>query len=112
MKQTLIALAASAAMLTMSANAFACAQTERSAAQAVNQGPIQLAQAAGQGTTAGGSGQQNDLDKKLIGPKAGDSAGAPPANPAVNPPAGGTDSTDNSQSKRKGSDEPAQSGSK
>lgn len=109
MKQTLIALAASAAIATVSTSAFACGGPDKTAWQAVSQGTIQLAQASGQG---GGQGQQNDVDKKLMGKKGDENANGAAATPAVSPPAGDKDATDASQSKRKGTEDPAQSGSK
>jgi hypothetical protein len=115
MKQILIGLTASAALLSAIGSAYSCNRAD-TAQNSVSSGPlIQLAQASGgsgNGTSSGGKA----VDQQFIDPSV---QSAPGQTTAPSGSAGSTDTTgsttpDASQSKRKVTDEPeaSQSGSK
>ena len=114
MKRLLLGLAASAAMI--SSGAFASAQFDNAHNSYKGpSGPMTLAQAAG-GTSgnAANSGPAATEPAEQVGGKRKTEAEmpAPKANPDVTDKTGASDAVDPSQSKRKSTTEPAQSGSK
>ena len=112
MKRTLIGLAASAAMVTLSAGAFAAVQLDKSdTAGAHKAGAMTLAQASGQ---AGGNGPAATMPEEQVGGKRRTETDKPGAmtNPNAMAVPADSDSVDASQSKRNETTSPAESGSK
>jgi hypothetical protein len=110
MKRVLISLAASAAILSLSTGAYACAKLDTSSNG--KNGPIILAQATGGGTSTGGP-TATTPEEQVKGTRKTDTAPpAVPANPNATDTTGATGTVDASQSKRKETTEPTQSGTK
>ncbi len=110
MKRILIGFAASAAVLSLSAGAFACAKLDTSQSTDIKNKTIILAQAAG-GSTGGPA--VSEPEEKTIGGKRKTEMDAPsaPAAPGATDTSGNAGAVDASQSKRNDG-EPAQSGAK
>ncbi len=112
MKRILIGFAASAAVLSLSAGAFACAKLDTAQSTDTNNKTIILAQAATGGSTGGPA--VSEPEEKTIGGKRKTETDAPsaPAAPGTTDTSGSAGAVDASQSKRKDTTEPAQSGAK
>ena len=110
MKRVLISLAASAAILSLSTGAYACSKldTSQSSDNGKNE-PIVLAQA-----TGGGSGPAaTEPENQVKGTRKTDTdAPAAPATPSATDTTAAPGTVDASQSKRKDTAEPPQSGAK
>ena len=113
MKPLLISLATSAAILSLSTGAYACSKLDTS--QSIDNGkngPIVLAQATGGGTSSGGPAATTP-EQQVTGKRKTDTdAPAAPANPNATDTTGASGTVDASQSKRKDTAEPPQSGAK
>lgn len=110
MKRTLIGLAASAAMVTLSAGAFAAVQLDKSDTGGAHKaGAMTLAQASGQ---SGGNGPAATMPEEQVGGKRRTETEKPMTNPNAMAVPADTDSVDASQSKRNDTTSPAESGSK
>lgn len=117
MKRLLLGLAASAAMISVASGAFASAQFDNAQNSYKGpSGPMTLAQAAGgtSGNAGSNSGPAATEPAEQVGGKRKTEAEmpAPKVNPDVTDKTGASDAVDPSQSKRKSTTEPAQSGSK
>ena len=115
MKRIMIGLAASAAALSLSTGAFACAQLDKSrSADSTKAGSIILAQATGGGAATGGGGPAVSEPAEKAGGKRKTETEAPsaPATPGATDTTGQPGAVDASQAKRKDTTEPAQSGAK
>ena len=108
MKRIMIGLAASAAALSLSTGAFACAQLDKSrSAESTMTGSIILAQAATGGPAASEPAEQTGGKRKTE-----TETPSAPAKPGATDTSGTAGAVDASQSKRKDTTEPAQSGAK
>jgi hypothetical protein len=117
MTRIMISLAASAAVLSLSTGAFACAQLDKSQSADINKnGSIILAQATGATGNAatGGGGPAVSEPAEQTGGKRKTETEAPGTMPSPNATdiTGSTGAVDASQSKRKDTNEPPQSGAK
>ena len=110
MKRVLISLAASAAILSLSTGAYACSKLDTSSNDNGKNGSIILAQATG----GGGSGPAATTPEDQVkGTRKTDTdAPAVSANPNATDKRGASGTVDASQSKRKDTTEPPQSGAK
>ena len=109
MKRVLISLAASAAILSLSTGAYACSKLDTSSNDNGKSELIILAQA-----TAPSGGPAATTPEEQTGGKRKTETDppAPPANPNATDTTGAPGTVDASQSKRKDTAEPAQSGAK
>ena len=111
MKRALICLATSAAIFSLSPGAYACAKLDTSqSSDSGKNGSIILAQAAG--TPSGGPAATTPEEQVGGKRKTETNPPAPPANPNATDTTGAPGTVDASQSKRKDTTEPAQSGAK
>ena len=117
MKRLILGLAASAAMISVASGAFASAQFDNAHNSYKGpSGPMALAQASGgsSGNAGSSSGPAATEPAEQVGGKRKTEAEmpAPKVNPDTTDKTGASDAVDPSQSKRKSTTEPAQSGSK
>ena len=114
MTRIMISLAASAAVLSLSTGAFACAQLDKSQSADTNKnGSVILAQATGNAATGGGGPAVSEPAEQTGGKRKTETE-APGTMPSPNATdtTGSTGAVDASQSKRKDTNEPPQSGAK